>query len=194
MPPDGSPDTTSPYINHDLCAGDNGRVVGYDNQHGVASPPLVWHRQRCRLHQLRAHRVAVRSGLAGFKDIDMKSIALRTATEQEFFKRGRALAQRADAGQPLPEEHTVSFQEPAELLKLLTATRLELLWAIMDEPASISGLARRLHRDRSAVKRDVDQLARAGMVLVESRVLPGHGRMKEVRSSARSFRLEAVLT
>lgn len=123
----------------------------------------------------------------------MKSVVLKTATEQEFFARGRELARRADAGRPLPEEHTVSFEDPAELLKLLTATRLEVFRAVRDEPASISGLAQRLHRDRSAVKRDVDQLARAGMVLVESRVLPGHGRMKEVRSSAERFRLEAVL-
>ena len=123
----------------------------------------------------------------------MRSVVLKTATEQEFFKRGRALAQLADAGQPLPEEYTVSFEDPAELLKLLTATRLELFRAVREEPASITGLAQRLHRDRSAVKRDVDQLVRAGMVLVESRVLPGHGRMKEVRPSARSFRLEAVL-
>lgn len=93
----------------------------------------------------------------------------------------------------MPEEHTVGFEEAAELLKLLTATRLDVFRAVRDEPASISGLDRRLHRDRSAVKRDVDQLARVGMVLVESRVLPGHGRMKEARSSARSFRLEAVL-
>jgi len=30
----GSPATTEAYIHHALHSGDNGRVVGYDNQHG----------------------------------------------------------------------------------------------------------------------------------------------------------------
>ena len=123
----------------------------------------------------------------------MNSVVLKTATEQAFFQWGRALARQADAGRPLPEEHTVSFEDPAQLLKLLTAARLELFRTVRDEPASIAGLAQRLRRDRRAVKRDVDQLARAGLVRVESRALPGQGRMKEVRSSARSLRLETVL-
>lgn len=123
----------------------------------------------------------------------MKSVVLTTATEQEFFKRGQALAQLAAASQSLPEEHTVSFGEPTDLLKLLTAARLQVFRAVKDETASITGLAQRLHRDRSAVKRDVDQLVRIGMVRVETKVLSGHGRMKEVRTSATSFRLEAVL-
>lgn len=123
----------------------------------------------------------------------MKTVVLKAAAEQAFFQRGRALARLADAGEALPEEHTVSFEDPADLLKLLTATRLAVFRAVSEQPASITGLAERLHRDRSAVKRDVDRLARAGMVLVETRVLPGHGRMKEVRPSARSVRLEAVL-
>lgn len=123
----------------------------------------------------------------------MKTVVLKAAAEQEFFRRGRALARLADAGEALPEEHTVSFEDPAELLKLLTVTRLAVWRAVSEQPASITGLAQRLHRDRSAVKRDVDRLALAGMVRVETRVLPGHGRMKEVRPLARSVRLEAVL-
>ena len=123
----------------------------------------------------------------------MTIVVLKTATEAEFFGRGRALARLADAAMPLPEEHTVSFEEPADLLRLLTAAHLAIFRAVRDEPASITDLARRLHRDRSAVKRDVDRLARAGMVTVEDKVFPGYGRMKEVHSAARSFRLEAVL-
>ena len=33
----------------------------------------------------------------------------------------------------------------------------------------------------------------AGMVTVENKVLPGHGRMKEVRAAASRFRLEALV-
>jgi hypothetical protein len=53
--------------------------------------------------------------------------------------------------------------------------------------------AQRPHRDRSAVKRDVDQRVDIGMVTVESKVLPGHGRIKEVRATASQFRLEATV-
>jgi predicted transcriptional regulator len=54
-------------------------------------------------------------------------------------------------------------------------------------------IAQRVHRDRSAVKRDVDQLAQVGLVTIETQVLPGHSLMKEVRATANSFRLEALV-
>lgn len=40
------------------------------------------------------------------------------------------------------------------------------------------------HRDRSSVKRDVDALERIGLLEVEEKPFPGHGRMKEVRAVA----------
>ena len=46
---------------------------------------------------------------------------------------------------------------------------------------------------RGAIKRDVDALQKAGIVTVESKILPGHGRMKEVRAGVQQFRLEAIL-
>ena len=79
------------------------------------------------------------------------------------------------------------------LLELLTGGRLDVLRSVRQSPGSITAIAQRLHRDRSAVKRDVDQLVDIGMVTVESKVLPGHGRMKEVRATASQFRLEATV-
>lgn len=123
----------------------------------------------------------------------MKNVILRAGNEQVFFQRGKALARLADAGKQLPEERTVSFEDPAELLGLLTANRLDLFRSVKDEPGSITVIAGRLHRDRSAVKRDIDQLTQAGLVTIETKVLPGHGHMKEVRAAAASFRLEAMV-
>jgi len=123
----------------------------------------------------------------------MKNVTLQAGNEQDFFRRGRRLARLADAGQPLPEERTLSFEDPADLLRLLTASRLDVLRSVKSEPGSITVIAGRLHRDRSAVKRDVDQLAQAGLVTVETKTLPGHGRMKEIRAAAGVFRLEAML-
>ena len=123
----------------------------------------------------------------------MKSVTLKADDEQGFFRRGKILARLADDGQPMPEERTVSFEDPADLLRLLTASRLDVFRCVKGEPGSITVIAGRLHRDRSAVKRDVDQLAQVGLVTIETKTLPGHGHMKEVRASAASFRLEAMV-
>lgn len=123
----------------------------------------------------------------------MKNVILKTCNEQDFFRRGRVLARLADAGQPLPEERTISFEDPADLLRLLTASRLDVFRSVKREPGSITVIADRLHRDRSAVKRDVDQLAQVGLVTIETKTLPGHGQMKEIRASAGTFRLEAMV-
>jgi predicted transcriptional regulator len=123
----------------------------------------------------------------------MKNVTLKASNEQDFFRRGKALARLADKGQSMPEERTVSFEDPADLLRLLTASRLDVFRSVKSEPGSITVIAGRLHRDRSAVKRDVDQLAQAGLVTIETKTLPGHGQMKEIRASADIFRLEALV-
>lgn len=123
----------------------------------------------------------------------MSKLTIKTGTEDDFFRRGRQLAQAADRGQTLPEESTISFEDPAEVVKLITAARLALFRAIKEMPGSITEISERLHRDRSAVKRDVDELARVGMVTVSEKVLPGHGRMKEVRATAQQVSLMAVV-
>jgi predicted transcriptional regulator len=123
----------------------------------------------------------------------MKNVTLKASNGQDFFRKGKALARLADAGQPMPEELTISLEDPAVLLRLLTASRLDVFRSVKGEPGSITNIAGRLHRDRSAVKRDVDQLAQVGLVTIETKVLPGHGRMKEVRASAGVFRLEAMV-
>lgn len=121
----------------------------------------------------------------------MTKITVKTASEEDFFKHGRNLAQAADRGDPLPDEHIVSFEDPGDLMKLVTVARLALFRSVRDMPGSITQISERLHRDRSAVKRDVDELARAGLVMVEEKSLPGHGRMKEVRATAKRFSLQA---
>ena len=121
----------------------------------------------------------------------MSNVTIKTGTEDEFFKRGRALARAADRGDRLAEERILSFEDPAEVMKLVTAARLALFRTVKEMPGSITEIADRLHRDRSAVKRDLDELERAGLVTIADKVLPGHGRMKEVRATAMRFRLQA---
>lgn len=123
----------------------------------------------------------------------MKKLILKTGTEQDFFKRGRKIAKAADLGQPIPEETIISFEDPADVTKLITTARLALFRAVKECPGSITQISTRLRRDRSAVKRDIDELERAGLLLVSTKVLPGHGRMKEVSAAAPQFNLQAVV-
>jgi predicted transcriptional regulator len=123
----------------------------------------------------------------------MSELMIKTGTEDDFFRRGRELAQAADRGQALPEESTISFEDPADVVKLISAARLELFRSIKEMPGSITEISERLHRDRGAVKRDIDELERAGIVTVSEKVLPGHGRMKEVRATAQQVCLMAVV-
>ncbi len=123
----------------------------------------------------------------------MTKLSIKTATEDDFFARGRQLSKTADRGEPLPDERIVSFEDPADLMKLVTVARLALFRAVKEMPGSITQISQRLQRDRSAVKRDVDELERAGLVTISEKVLPGHGRMKEVRATAMRFSLQAVV-
>lgn len=121
----------------------------------------------------------------------MSKLIIKTGTEKDFFGRGRQLARMADRGEPLPEERIISFEDPADVMKLITATRLALFRAVKEMPGSITEISERLHRDRSAVKRDIDELEQAGLVTVIEKVHPGHGRMKEVHATAIRFSLRA---
>ncbi|MHB0992720.1 MAG: HVO_A0114 family putative DNA-binding protein [Burkholderiales bacterium] len=121
----------------------------------------------------------------------MTKLTIKTETEEDFFKRGRRLAKAADRGEQLPNELIVSFEDPTDIIKLITAGRLALFRAIKEKPGSITQISERLHRDRSAVKRDIDKLEQAGLVTIADKMLPGHGRMKEVRATAGRFSLQA---
>lgn len=121
----------------------------------------------------------------------MNKLTIKTGTEEDFFVRGRRLAKAADQGKTIAEERIISFEDPVDVMKLITATRLALFRAVKEAPGSITDIAARLHRDRSAVKRDLDELAQAGLVTISEKVLHGHGRMKEVRVAATRFQLMA---
>lgn len=123
----------------------------------------------------------------------MDKLVIKTATEDDFFKRGKKLAALADTGHTLPQEHTITFEDPLEMVRVLSAARIVLLRTVKMYPGSITSLSTRLKRDRSAVTRDVAILKKAGLVTVEQKVLPGHGLMKEVKTTAYRLKLEAFL-
>jgi len=121
----------------------------------------------------------------------MKKVTVKVEAPEEFFGRGKDTARRADRGEPLAEEMILSFEDTADMLALLTPKRVEVFREVKVRPGSLTDISLRLKRDRSAVKRDVDALERAGLVVVSVKKLPGHGLMKEVRASARRIKVQA---
>jgi predicted transcriptional regulator len=111
---------------------------------------------------------------------------IQVASADDFFKRGKEIAKLADQGKRIAPERIVSFEDPEDLARLITTanTKIVLFREVRACAGSITDLSQRLHRDRSAVKRDIDELERIGLVEVEDMPFPGHGRRKEVRAVA----------
>jgi len=123
----------------------------------------------------------------------MTRIRIGTGTEADFFSLGKRIARQADRGEALVETYVVTFEDPADVMQLLTQARIGLFRAIKAEPASITCIAARLRRNRSSVKRDVDALLTAGLVSVEMATNPGHGTQKVVRAVASCVDLHVVI-
>ena len=120
-------------------------------------------------------------------------VAIKTGGSEEFFRRVRARAEKLDRGESLPAEITISFEDPMDLLNILTSERVRLLGRAKIGSLPISDLADGLKRDVRAVSRDVAVLERAGLLRTSYRTNPGHGRLKIVEAVARGYRLTANL-
>lgn len=120
----------------------------------------------------------------------MKKVIITNGTEADFLKRGRVIARALDAGKPLRSELILSFEDPNDLIKLISGTRLNLFKAIKQQPGSITDIAKRLHRNRNSVKRDIDAMQAAGLITLKEKTSPGHTRIKEVSVIAERLSLK----
>jgi len=68
------------------------------------------------------------------------------------------------------------------MARLITTAKLALFRAVRESPGSITELSERLHRDRSAVKRDIDELEKPSHR--SSEILTRTWSKKEVRAVA----------
>jgi predicted transcriptional regulator len=100
--------------------------------------------------------------------------------ETVVLKRPRRLPNFVDRGERLPPEMRLTFEDPADLLRVLTAQRVRVLHAVRKNAAPVSELASVLGRDRTAVRRDVRIPTTFGLVNTREETNPGHGRRKIV--------------
>ena len=123
----------------------------------------------------------------------MTRVVVRTDDVAGFFVRSRDAARRADHGGVFEDKVTLSFEDPQQMFTLLSEARRRLILEVMHEPKSISELSQRLHRNRSAVTKDVGLLERVGLLVSERQANPGHGIQKVVRSVATRIEMVAML-
>jgi predicted transcriptional regulator len=114
-------------------------------------------------------------------------------TADSFFERSAARAQKLDRGERLLPEMRLTFEDPADLLRVLTAQRVRVLDAVRRNPAPVSELATVLKRDRTAVRRDVRVLTTFGLVSTHEETNPGHGRRKIVEPVASKCELVTTI-
>ena len=106
--------------------------------------------------------------------------------------RGREVARALDAKAPkLPHAVTFTSHEFVAFVSELTPKRVELLRAAVKKSRSISELALAVHREQSAVSKDVARLTKLGLVKVQEVANAGHGRKKIVVPVAESISINA---
>ena len=76
---------------------------------------------------------------------------------------------------------------------VLSEARRRLMLEVMDEPKTINELTIALHRERSAITKDIGLLERLGLLVSQKRPNPGHGVEKLARTVAPKIEMIATL-
>lgn len=123
----------------------------------------------------------------------MTKVVVRTDDVAGFFARAKDAARRADRGEAFEGKVTLSFEDPQRMFTVLSEARRRLMLEVMQEAKTINELSHRLHRNRSAITKDVGLLEKMGLVVSERQANPGHGIQKVVRSIAPKIEMVATL-
>lgn len=123
----------------------------------------------------------------------MTKVVIRTDDVKGFFLRARDAARRADRGQAFDGRVTLSFEDPQRMFTVLSQARRRLMLEVMDEPRTINELSHRLHRNRTAITKDIGLLEKVGLIVSKREVNPGHGIQKKVQSIASKIEMVATL-
>ena len=120
-------------------------------------------------------------------------VTVSSGSVEAFIGRSLERARRLDRGEKLAPEITMTFEDPADLVRVLSAQRVRLIHALREKPAPVSELAATLRRDRKAVKRDVTLLESFGLVNAREEINPGHGRRRIIEPLAAKYQLVATI-
>lgn len=122
-----------------------------------------------------------------------RRVTVSSGTVEAFMERSLERARRMDRSEKLPSQITMTFEDPSDLVRVLSTERVRVLHAVRAKPAAVSELAVTLKRDRKAVRRDVSLLESFGLVNTREEPNPGHGRRRVIEPSAAKYRLVATI-
>jgi predicted transcriptional regulator len=120
-------------------------------------------------------------------------IHIGVESTDHFFSRMRVKARRLDRGEKLESGLTVSFEDPADFLEVITPARVRILKEINGRAVAIFALAAALSRDPSAIRRDVALLESKHLVRTRKVANPGHGSRTLVERVAGAIELSATV-
>jgi predicted transcriptional regulator len=127
---------------------------------------------------------------ASKKNVEFK---VSTGPVNGFIQRSLERARKLDRGEKLLPETTMTFEDPADLMRALSVERVRVIHAVRVRPTPLSDLAKILNRDRAAVNRDVNVLESLGLVRIHEESNPGHGRRKVVEPLAAKYQLVVTI-
>ncbi len=116
-------------------------------------------------------------------------LTVRTDGFEGWVKRSRETAKKLDRGERIEPSFGFTFDSPKEMFEVLTAQRVRLVELARTKPYSIAALARELGRDPKSVRRDIAKLEEHRLIRTRTQVNPGHGRIKIVEATAKTFEL-----
>jgi predicted transcriptional regulator len=139
---------------------------------------------------------SVISGEAKIKNKPPKRSAPRVTVSsvsvEAFIGRSLDRARRLDRGEKLPHEITVSFEDPADLVRVLSAERVRVVHAVRETRQCRNSL-RHSGATGKQSKRDVTLLESFGLVNAREEINPGHGRKRVIELRAAKYQLVATI-
>jgi predicted transcriptional regulator len=124
----------------------------------------------------------------------MNSVKVSSGSVEDFFKRSHERAVKLDRKEKLPTDFRITFEDPADLMRALSAQRVKMLQVVKrNARPTVTKLATMLKRDRKSVTRDVVVLEKLGLIRTKTEVNPGHGVVKVVEPLAKKYHLTATL-
>ena len=123
----------------------------------------------------------------------MTTVTIRTGKVDDFFSCAREAALRADRGEPLEEKVTISFEDPDQMLMLLSGGRRRIMLEVMKRPQTVQELANVLKRSRATIAKEIRYLEEKGLLSRKKEQAGENGSEVFVEAVAPQIELVAML-